>query len=370
MISSAGILTIDLSAIQSNWCFVDSRLEKAECAAVVKADAYSVGAAEVASALYATGCRSFYLATLEEAIELRQLLPQNVTLYVLGGIRLDAEPEFVRFHLIPVLYSLLDIQRWLAFCLLVRLALPCAIKIDTGMTRLGLSDSELDKFIALIPNESWLNPILFMSHLACADEPDHPLNALQLTRFKAVVSKIKWYFPEVKASLANSSGTFLGEEYHFDMVRIGAALYGINPQPRNKNPLRPVINLSLPVLQIRTTETGVSVGYGAQGSVGPKTRLAVVAGGYADGVHRTLGLNPRGIVNGEEVRAVGRISMDSLIFDISAVNSNPAYIDVINHQITLDVLMQANKSLGYEMLTGLGRRYDRYYLPAKDYYDE
>lgn len=366
MISSSSILTIDLSAIQSNWRYVASLLKNAECAAVVKADAYSVGAEEVAAALYQAGCRSFYVATLEEASVLRRLLPQDSIIYVLGGVRSGVESDFAALRLTPVLYSLSEIQHWSEFCASIANALPCVIKVDTGMTRLGLRTSDLDSFLATITNHSWLNPILIMSHLACADERNHPLNNSQLQQFKIAVAKMKAHFPQIKTSLANSSGTFLGDDFHFDMVRIGAALYGINPQRDIPNPLKSVIWLRLSVLQIRTTEVDVTVGYGAAGFAKSGTRLAVVAGGYADGIHRTLGLMPVGMVDGQFVSSVGRISMDSCVFDISSISTDPEYIDVITPDLTIDTLINNNKFLGYEVLTSLGRRYLRRYLPVKE----
>ncbi len=363
MISSTGILTVNLSAIQSNWLHVNAMLGgRAECAAVVKADAYSVGATEVADALYLAGCRNFYLATLHEAKELRKVLPQDAVLYVLGGVREGTEAAFVELNLIPVLYSLDALKRWLDFCISRSQAFPCAIKLDTGMTRLGLTDGEFQQLLSLIPQSPLLNPVLFMSHLACADEASHPLNSEQLQRFSAASAKMKALYPAIKASLANSSGTFLGGAYHFDMVRIGAALYGINPHPGVPNPLSNVIDLKLPVLQVRTTEGSASVGYGATLAVGSNVRLAVAAGGYADGIHRSLGLAPLGQVSGITVRAAGRVSMDSCIFDITHLDAEPAYIDVINNELTLDYLMGANKTLGYEVLTSLGRRYQRRYV--------
>lgn len=361
MISSAGILTIDLGAIQSNWRYVTSTLKNAECAAVVKADAYGVGVSEVAPALYSAGCKSFYVATLEEAADLRLLLP-NAELYVLGGVRDGAEPEFLKLNLMPVLFTLNNIYCWLRFCASVRKALPCAIKLDTGMSRLGLSDNELNELIDSAREQLWLNPVLLMSHLACADEPSHSLNCLQLTRFHTAIEKTKVFFPRIKTSIANSSGAFLGEHYHLDMVRIGAALYGINPQPLKPNPLKQVIDLKLPVLQLRTTQAAVCVGYGGEGKAENSVRLAVVAGGYADGLHRTLGSIPQGIVDGAYVSAIGRISMDSMVFDISMASSNPEYVQVINDKLTINDLIEKNKSLGYEVLTSLGRRYSRRYI--------
>lgn len=365
MISSTGILTIDLNAIQSNWLYVSARLrEGAECAAAVKANAYGVGAVEVTKALYAVGCRYFYVVTLHEAVSLRNALPADAVLYVLGGVPDGMETVFIDLNLIPVLYSRIAIERWLAFCAERKCAFPCAVKLNTGMTRLGLDSSELDHFWLAQADTTYFNPVLLMSHLACADEPMNPLNAEQLERFKSAVSLFKDIYPEIKTSLANSSGSFLGDEYHFDMVRIGAALYGINPQVGKPNPLAPVIHLKLPVLQIRTTERPEFVGYGATTSVTTGTRLAVVAGGYSDGIHRSLGAAPKGQVAGINVNAVGRISMDSCVFDIAEISGEPEYIEVINTKLNLDYLMSANKTLGYEVLTSLGDRYQRRYIFA------
>lgn len=365
MISSTGILTIDLTAIQSNWLYVSAGLRKdGKCAAVVKADAYGVGALEVTKALYAVGCRYFYVVTLHEAVELRNALPSDVVLYVLGGVPDDMDDVFIDFNLIPVLYSRLAVGQWLFFCERRKQAFPCALKLNTGMTRLGLDASELDQLLSAPVNIAYLNPVLVMSHLACADEPAHPLNNEQLERFSSAVTKIKTLFPKIKTSLANSSGAFLGDAYQFDMVRIGAALYGINPQVGAPNPLTAVIHLKLPVLQIRTTERDESIGYGATASVASSARLAVVAGGYADGIHRSLGLAPKGQVDGVDLKAVGRVSMDSCVFDITGIECEPTYIDVINDVLSLDYLMSTNKTLGYEVLTSLGDRYRRRYIVA------
>jgi alanine racemase len=363
MISSTGILTINLSAIQSNWLYVSALLRKgAECGVAVKANAYGVGAVEVAQAVYAVGCRYFYVVSLHEAVELRNALPGDAVLYVLGGVPDEMNDVFIEFNLIPVLYSRVAVEEWLSYCAREQQAFPCALKVNSGMTRLGLDASEVDRLLEGAANTAYLNPILVMSHLACADEPANPLNNAQLERFSSAVTKIKTLFPTIKTSLANSSGTFLGDAYHFDMVRIGAALYGIDPQAAAPNPLASVIHLKLPVLQIRTTEQAESVGYGASESVITGARLAVVAGGYADGIHRSLGLSPKGQFEGVDLKAVGRISMDSCVFDITGIEGEPSYIEVINDKLTLDCLMAANKSLGYEVLTSLGRRYQRCYV--------
>ena len=364
MTSPTGILTINLAAIQSNWRFVAQALKQgATCAAVVKANAYSVGAIQVAGALYDVGCRHFYVVTLDEAIELQAVVPGDAFIYVLGGVRPGSEEMFRQLRLIPVLYSLPAVKQWISYCAAIQVALPCVIKLDTGMTRLGLSQAEFANFLTLASETQWCKPVLIMSHLACADELNHPLNEQQLSGFKTALDQARLLFPEIKASLANSSGSFLKKDFHLDMVRIGAALYGINPHFDRPNPLRQAISLKLPIQQIRNVEHDVRVGYGATTGVGSGARLAIVAGGYADGIHRTLGLKPVGFIDGIEVSAVGRISMDSCVFDITASAApNPEYIEVINEKLTLDVLMQNNKGLGYEVLTSMGKRYRRHYL--------
>jgi len=363
MISSTGILTINLAAIQSNWRYVSTSLRAGvQCAAVVKANAYGVGVSEVATALYDAGCECFFVVTLHEAVELRQVLPADAVVYVLGGSPSGMEQHFADLNLIPVLYSSSMITQWLAFCSSRQYAFPCALKFNTGMTRLGLEGIELDELLNQTTILSYLNPVLAMSHLACADDPSHPLNDEQLQRFHTVIAKLKPIYPYIQTSLANSSGTFLSDLYHFDMVRIGAALYGINPQLSKPNPLQQVFNLKLPVLQIRTTVQPESVGYGATACVAPNVRLAVVAGGYADGIHRTLGLVPVGRIEGVEVKAIGRLSMDSFTFEINNIAGDPDYVEVINKELTLDYLMSANKTLGYEVLTSLGDRFQRRYI--------
>jgi alanine racemase len=329
---------------------------------VVKADAYGVGACEVSQALYEVGCRDFYLATLDEAAALRLLLPYDVNLYVLGGVPPGCEDQFVGLRLIPILYTLEGIVTWSACCAQHLKPLPCVIKLDTGMTRLGLSAEDFEKLLILAPQLQYFKPALFMSHLSCAEDPMHPLNSQQLYRFNLAASQIKTIFPSIKLSLANSSGTFLGEAFHFDMVRVGAALYGINPQPISVNPLEPVIALKLPILQRRELVEMTAVGYGADALAGANRCLAVVAGGYADGLQNTLGLVPQGQINGVAVNALGRMSMDSCIFDVTHIGAEAEYIEVINQVLTLDFLMQKNTSLGYEVLTSLGRRFRRRYV--------
>jgi alanine racemase len=365
--SSSGILTIDLTAIQGNWEFVRSQASPVvETGAVIKANAYGLGAVQVSAALSEVGCKTFFVATKEEALAVKSLFPADASLVVLGGVRKGDEDLFVDYHLIPVLYSKESIERWIEVCSRRRIPSPCILKVDTGMTRLGLAFDDLLAMSETVFSHQLFNPTLLMSHLACADEYLHPQNKTQLDNFLAIVEFLKTYFPQIRTSLANSSGIFLGKQWHFDLLRPGAALYGINPTPHLPNPLKPVVRLSLPVLQIKDLVADACVGYGAVDKAKKGSRLAVVAGGYADGINRTLGAKPMAKLSGVPIEAVGRISMDTTIFDlgINDLSANELVgqmIDVIDDEFTLDFLTRRNSSLGYEVLTSLGMRYKRVY---------
>jgi len=369
MESSLGILTIDLAAIQKNWKRVNCQLDagKTSSAAVIKANAYGLGAAQVGRALYDVGCREFFLATQDEAVDARTYLPADAILYVLGGVRSGAEQEFIRDRLVPVLFSLKDLRRWQGACEAAGIKGDCVIKVNTGMTRLGLDMPELLIWLSSLPSFSNTHPVLIMSHLACADEPEHPHNRTQLNEFKQVIKLCKPQVPGARFSFANSSAIFLGEEWHFDLVRPGASLYGINPQQSCPSPVLPVIQLDLPVIQIRKITQPVSVGYGATTRVAPSLILAVVAGGYADGLHRTIGPQGRGSIEGYPVNVIGRISMDTSIFDVSSVpeeilQGESLMVQVLGEGLTLDLMMGRKDVLGYEILTSLGARYKRRYV--------
>ena len=363
---STGILTINLNAIASNWRFLSNVAASSEVAAVIKANAYSVGAKAVAKELFQTGCRSFFVTTLDEAFDIKSVLPESVDIYVLGGVRDGDEKIFERENFIPVIFSIEMLRRWRKFSVQQSSKIRTAIKVDTGMSRFGIQSEEfMNELDSSLKDD--VDLILFMSHLACADDKSHTLNQQQKDRFAELNKKAKSIFPNVKSSLANSSGIFLGSEWHFDLVRPGAALYGINPHPAEINPLRAAINLRLPVLQIKTMQESVSVGYSASAKVKSGARLAVVAGGYADGINRTLGSKPQGYCCGQLVESVGRVSMDSTIFDVSSVDASDEAIlncgiDVIDDRISLDDLTQKNKLLGYEVLTSMGSRYQRIYV--------
>lgn len=368
--TSAGILTIDLSAVQANWRSIKARVgAQVSAGAVIKADAYGLGAAQVGPALYRAGCRDFFVASLAEAREAQGYLPQDASLIVLGGAQPGDEAEFIARGLTPVLFSWSALERWRRACRAAGGPHSSALKVDTGMHRLGLAPAELDR---LLLEPAYLHECgvrLVMSHLACADEPEHPLNREQLHRFQTAADRLLVHLPNVVLSLANSSGVFLGPQWHYDLVRTGAFMYGFNPQPGRVDVwapdlVHPVLQLDLPVLQVREIGHGGTVGYGASAPVEPQARLAVVAGGYADGINRLLGRQAIGIVGEHSARVVGRISMDLTIFDISQLPADeaPAWIQVLNRELTVNHLSQNAGALGYEVLTSLGGRYQRRYL--------
>ncbi|MFV8784274.1 alanine racemase [Microbulbifer sp. SA54] len=370
-----GLLTIDLAAVAENYCALRARLRNgSRCGAVVKANAYGLGVEHVAPALYAVGCRDFFVATLAEGQALRKLLPDDVRITLLTGLRSGQEATCVRARLIPLLVSTAQLQRWIAETSVDGLAAPCALKLDTGMTRLGMGQGE---FACLLSQPELLhaaNLCLLVSHLACADEPEHPQNRHQLECFARASEALRTVCPQVESSFANSSGICLGEEYHFDVARPGSALYGINPSPGQKNPMRPVVKLRVPILQLRQVDGDVPVGYGATQMAPSGSWLAVVRGGYADGVLRAQSGRGRGAAvvaepDGCESRIVvpmiGRVSMDTSVFDVSALNDSQRgrlqAIEMLNDELTVDEMGAAAGTIGYEILTSLGHRYCRRY---------
>lgn len=365
MSTATGTLTIDLSALRANWQTLCSTLAN-KPAAVIKADAYGLGAEVVGRTLYKAGCETFFLATLEESLQARSFLGDDATLYLLGGARPGDERACINAGLVPVLYSATAVERWATVCEALDVASPCAIKVDTGMTRMGLRMHEWDALLAHPELLKRCHPQLVMSHLACADEPDHPMNRLQLARFTEVARGARRLFPSIRASLANSSGIFLGSEWHFDLARPGASLYGFDPQAERGPSMASVVTLQLPVLQVRTLSEPASIGYGARTTLPAGRRLAVVAGGYADGLNRTIGREGGvGYLGDTQVPVVGRISMDTTIFDITeaALPESPehAWITVLGGRLRVADVSNRIGALGYEVLTSLGGRYRRVY---------
>lgn len=365
--TAGAILTIDLDAVAANWRALKGRLAPgAECAAVVKADAYGLGAARVAPALYNAGCRAFFVAAFDEGTALRGCLPDDAEVHVLAAPIAGNENEFAARGLVPVLNSLADLETWARFARDQSKTPRCDLHIDTGMRRMGLPPAELERLIAEPARSKGVSFSCLISHLACADEPAHALNREQLEKFRGALKHLKPYLGSARASLANSSGIFLGPDWHFDLARPGAALFGIAPLPGTPNPMRPVVRLQGKILQIRDVDAPESVGYGATHRVARPGRIATVAAGYADGYPRSLSNTGTCILAGHRVPVVGRVSMDLLTLDVSGIPEAAArpgaLVDLIGPGLSPDDVGAAAGTIGYEVLTRLGRRYHRVYV--------
>jgi alanine racemase len=359
-----GILTVDLDAIIANWRKLEKTAVPAECSAVIKANAYGCGTEPVASALAAAGCKTFFVATLDEARAARSAVPQAV-IYVLNGFFQNTGDVYAGIDCRPVIGDLNELAEWDVFCRRTGWSGGAAIHIDTGMNRLGLTIQEAQGLIPRI-NAGDHGITLVMSHLASAEQLNSPVNARQLAAFREIQS----LFTGVPASLANSSGIYLGPPFQFDLVRPGAALYGVNPTPEADNPMRPVVDLKARIVQVRNIERGDTVGYGGTWTARRPTRLAIVAAGYADGYFRAASSNDgtRGaevIVAGRRCPIAGRISMDLVAVDITDLPPNAArrghMVTLIGEGITVDEVAHHFGTIGYEVLTSLGRRFARVY---------
>ncbi|MBI3512838.1 MAG: alanine racemase [Proteobacteria bacterium] len=358
--TDAAFLTIDLDAVVENWRRLGAAAGGTAIAAVVKADGYGLGAIPVARALAAAGCRCFFVAHVEEALALRAALAAP-EIAVLNGCPDGAAALFAEERLSPVLNDLGRLAAWLGFAAGRADAPPAILHVDTGMNRLGLPPEEVGAARALAGFAAcrWRN---LMSHLACADEPDHPLNETQRRRFE----RVRGQLPPLPASLAASSGIFLGRPYWFDEVRPGAALYGIAPQPGQPNPLAQPLRLQAKILQVRRVDRGGSVGYGAAHKLAGSTKIATIAIGYADGYLRAASARGALRVAGVAVPVVGRVSMDLITLDVGALPDAAvapgALVDVLGPQRTPDDLAHDAGTIGYEILTSLGARYHRRYI--------
>jgi alanine racemase len=360
----AGVVAeIDLAGIVANWRALAARVEPAGCAAVVKADGYGLGAPQVSAVLAAAGCRLFFVATLDEGMALRSVLPASCEIAVLNGPLPGSAEEFVLNQLVPVLNEPGQIANW-AEIARRHGGLRAMLHVDTGMARLGLTAREFEKLADGLSQQTAIRWRALISHLACANQPEHPLNDLQSARFASV----RRHFVSSPASLAASSGSFLGQRFHLDFVRPGAALYGINPRPGTPNPMRQVLRLKGRILQVREVNRGESVGYGAAHVIDRPGRLATVAVGYADGWLRSLSDRGSGFLSGKRLPLLGRISMDLVVFDVSDADPSLArpggFIDLLDDDYGVDAAAADAGTIGYEILTALSRRCHRVYRGA------
>jgi alanine racemase len=362
--SATGILTVDLDALVANWRKLEKTAVPAECAGVVKANAYGCGIEPVTRALASAGCKTFFVATLEEARAARAAVP-GAAIYVLNGFFQNTGEAYAKIDCKPVIGDLNELAEWDVFCRRSGWNGGAAIHIDTGIHRLGLTVTDAHGLIPRI-NAGDHGITLVMSHLASAEQLNNPVNARQLTAFREIAS----LFSGVPTSLANSSGIYLGAQFVFDLVRPGAALYGVNPTPEADNPMQPVVELKARIVQIRNIERGDTVGYGGTWTARRPTRLAIVSAGYADGYFRAASANDgtRGaevIVAGRRCPIAGRVSMDLIAVDITDLPPIGArrghMVTLLGEGITVDELAHHFGTIGYEVLTSLGPRYARIY---------
>jgi alanine racemase len=352
-------LVVDRGAVVANWRAIAVASLPARTAAVVKADAYGLGMVPVAVALAAAGCEDFFVATFDEARSLRSAQP-GARIWSLGGLPPGTVAAFLAHAVVPVLNTADEVREW------VRDAgdAPAAVHLDSGMTRLGLGAAELDELRRDGDCLERLRLALVVSHLACADEHEHPLNARQIRRFDELRSRL----PAAPTSLGNSAGTLLGPRARGDLVRPGIALYGGNPfSDGTPNPMREVVRLQARVLQVRdVAEADVTIGYGATHRVRPPARIATVAAGYADGYPRAAGGHAWATLAGHRVPVVGRVSMDLVTLDVTNMPRDAVrvgdYADLIGGGIAIDEIARLAGTISYEILARLSSRAERVYL--------
>jgi alanine racemase len=359
-------LRIDLAALADNWRELARRAAPGRCAAVVKANAYGIGLSEAAPALWGAGARVFFVAHLNEGIAARRALPAEAQIYVLNGLESGADPkDYAEHRLAPVIGGEDELQRWSAFAARRNWRNPCALHLDTGMSRLGFESLARLRAAMEIHGAS-SGADLLMSHFVSSEIPGDPINQAQIERFEAVRAA----FPGLPASLANSSGMFLNPAPIYDLARPGYALYGGNPTPGAPNPMRPVVTLTAAIQQIRSIETGMSCGYNAQWTAKRPTRLATLIIGYADGLPRGAGATDARpgaevAIAGRKAPLVGRVSMDLAIVDITDLPEDAVRVgdpvELFGGSIDLDDFASRSGTIGYHLLTSLGPRYQREY---------
>jgi alanine racemase len=369
VLETGGLLTIDLAAIVRNWKGLANRVVPADCAAVLKADAYGCGLEPVVAALARAGCTSFFVAHLAEARRLRTAA-RDAAVYVLNGFPPGSAPLFAEVNARPVIGSLAEYVEWDAFRIASGWGGPAALHFDTGMNRLGFTLQEAELFTTRVKMPDH-GIALVMSHLACADIPGHPLTPQQIEAFR----NLRFLFRGIPTSLANSAGIFLGPAAHCDLVRPGVALFGANPTPATPNLMEPVVTLRARIVQVREVARGGTVGYGATWTATRPSRVAIVSVGYGDGYPRAASNNQAGVgrpssrsgpgamIAGKRCPMAGRISMDLMAFDVTGLPEEWVrrgdVATLIGDGITVDDVALWSSTIGYEVLTGLGRRYRR-----------
>ena len=363
MQSSKPTLRINLKNLQHNFEELKKACPSSDVGAAVKADAYGLGVHKVAPILLHSGCKHFFVANCEEGIELRSIVEGDANIYVFHGVFHDEAEAFLQYGLVPVLNHLEQIKIWQEYANNLKRNLPCMIHIDTGMHRLGMQETEITELNLDIHTKN-LDILCVISHLTSAEDIDSNRNKNQLERFNKLSKK----FTNSAKSLANSSGIFLGPDYHFDLTRPGAAIYGIDPTPyMNNSVIKPVASLFAPIIQINTLLPGETVGYnGTYTNTGKKScSIATIPVGYADGFLRHFSNKGKVIIGEYEAPIIGRISMDLTMIDMTSIPSDLLHlgqkVELLGENLTADKIAKLCSTNGYEILTSLGSRYERIY---------
>ncbi len=354
------VLKVDQEAIAHNFTFLQSQLPNSKCAAVVKADAYGLGMLKISPILANAGCDHFFVATLDEALQLRQVIAKP-QIFVLGGLLAGCEQDFHHNNLTPILNDLGQIELWNSYASKLNQKLPAIIHLDTGMWRLGLPPSEVTQLANDLDLINAFDLKLIMSHLACSDSPHHDKNLQQMNAFNQALATL----PKTKASLANSHGIFLGNEYHYDMVRPGRSLYGLGARFLHTEGLCQALQVYARIMQVSAIGKGQTIGYDAMYCVSKPTRIATIAIGYADGYSRTLSNHGRVFIGGFEAPIVGRVSMDLITVDVGEVPESlaipGAWAEIIGENISADDVALAAGTTSREISSKFGTRFHRIY---------
>lgn len=359
-----GGITVDLGTIVSNWRALDRVSGKALTGAVLKADAYGAGAKAVGRVLYNAGARFFFVATPDEGVTLKQAIPQ-AHVFILNGLVAGTAREYAHYGLMPVLSSLEQLDEWLSFCLSIGQAVPAALNFDTGFNRLGFRKQEIAHVRGELDHYGYM-PQMIMSHFACSDQPNHEMTRRQNSLFQDIMLE----FPNVPASLSNSSGLMASKEYHYQLVRPGIAIYGGKAIQGKPNPMGAVFSVNAQILQVKNARVGETVGYGATYRLRRDSRIAIVSLGYADGYFRSLSgvgghIGGRVAINGTIVPVIGRVSMDLTAIDVTDVPGIVQagnLVELLGPNIGIDDVADGARTISYELLTNLSRRMPRTYV--------
>lgn len=368
---AGGRLTIDLDALVSNWRHLAACAGDAQCAAVVKANAYGCGIEPVVTALWRAGCRTFFVAVPEEGLRVKSAAPE-ATCFVLNGLFASAARTYLEAGLTPILGSVPEVKTWADTARAEATALPCALHVDSGMTRLGMTHDELTQVVADDALMRHLDVKLFMTHYACADDIGHDQTARQREAFLKAAALL----PGVSRSAANSAADLQKDGHAFELARPGVALYGAEALNNVPNPMQPVVKLEGRIVQIRHAKAGDAVGYGGAEVLTRDSRIAYISVGYADGYHRGashMGVPMRNVAppaqaafKGTRINGIGRISMDLSAFDVTDIPEDQIcagdWIELFGDTVAVDDVARAAGTIGYELLTGLGNRYSRTYV--------